>query len=140
VTTAFGVGFREDAMPKAVPPTRPSATRKPAAAADPAALDPRFAAIAAAFRSDPDVTMGKMMAAVGLKVHGKIFAMFPRGVFVAKLPRARVDELVRLGHGERFDPGHGRPMKEWIAMPGHEDTWLALAREAHRFVAAGATA
>jgi|EndMetStandDraft_8_1072994.scaffolds.fasta_scaffold24230_5 hypothetical protein len=127
-------------MPKAARSTRPSATARPAPTADAAELDPRFAGIAAAFRRDPDVTSGKMMAAVGLKVHGKIFAMFPRGVFVAKLPKARVDELVRLGHGERFDPGHGRPMKEWIAMRGHEDTWLALAREAHRFVAAGATA
>jgi len=27
-----------------------------------------------------------------------------------------------------------------IAMRGHEDTWLALAREARRFVAAGTTA
>jgi len=122
-------------MPKAARSARASAK-----AADTAELDPRFAAIEAAFRRDPDVTSGKMMAAVGLKVHGKIFAMFPRGVFVAKLPRARVDELFRAGHGYCFDPGHGRPMKEWIAMRGHEDTWLALAREAHRFVAAGATA
>ena len=127
-------------MPKAARPARPSTTARPATTANAAELDPRFAAVAAAFRRDPDVTSGKMMAAAGLKVHGKIFAMFPRGVFVAKLPRARVDELVRLGHGELFDPGHGRLMKEWIAMRGHEDTWLALAREARRFVAAGATA
>jgi hypothetical protein len=127
-------------MPKAAPSARRSTTRTTAATADPAELDPRFAAIVSAFRRDPDVTAGKMMAAVGLKVHGKIFAMFPRGVFVAKLPKARVDELVRLGHGELFDPGHGRLMKEWIAMRGHEDTWLALAREARRFVAAGAKA
>jgi hypothetical protein len=126
-------------MPKAAPPARPSTRAKAATTGDAAEVDPRFAAIAAAFRRDPDVTSGKMMAATGLKVHGKIFAMFPRGVFVAKLPKPRVDELVRLGHGERFDSGHGRPMKEWIAMRGHEDTWLALAREAYRFVAAGAT-
>ena len=123
-------------MPKAAP----SAQAKRATSTDAAELDRRFAAIVAAFRRDADVTSGKMMAAVGLKVHGKIFAMFPRGVFVAKLPKARVDELVRLGHGELFDPGHGRLMKEWIAMRGHEDTWLGLAREARRFVAAGAKA
>ena len=127
-------------MPKVAPSARASAQAKPATSSDAAELDPRFAAIVAAFRRDADVSSGKMMAAVGLKVHGKIFAMFPRGVFVAKLPKARVDELVRLGHGELFDPGHGRLMKEWIAMRGHEDTWLALAREARRFVAAGATA
>ena len=127
-------------MPKAAPSPRPSAPVKLAKLAGAAELDPRFAAIVAAFRRDADVTSGKMMAAVGLKVHGKIFAMFPRGVFVAKLPKARVDELVRLGHGELFDPGHGRLMKEWIAVRGNEDTWLALAREARRFVAAGTTA
>ena len=122
-------------MPKAAPSVRQSGE-----AADAADLGPRFDAIVAAFSRDAEVTSGKMLAAAGLKQHGKIFAMFPRGVFVAKLPRARVDELVRLGHGELFDPGHGRLMKEWIAMRGHEDTWLALAREARRFVAAGAKA
>src|SRR4029079_19629788 len=102
-------------------------------------LDPRFAAIVAAFRRDADVTSGRMMGAVGLKVHGTIFAMFPLGVFVAKPTQARVDERVRLGHGEPFDPGHGRLMKEWVAMRGHDDTWLALAKEARRFVAAAAS-
>jgi hypothetical protein len=126
-------------MPKAVP-SAPSSGRTPTTNSVPAELDPRFAAIVAAFRRDPDVTSGKMMAAIGLKVHGKIFAMFPRGVFVAKLPKARVDELVRLGHGELFDPGHGRLMKEWVALRGHEDDWLALAREARRFVAGGVKA
>jgi TfoX/Sxy family transcriptional regulator of competence genes len=97
-------------------------------------VDPKFARIAKAFHDDPRVTSGKMMAAVGLKVDGKIFAMFPKGTFVAKLPKARVDDLVAAGRGVHFDPGHGRLMKEWIALDGHEKTWLALAREARRFV------
>ena len=45
-------------MPKAARSARASAK-----AADTAELDPRFAAIEAAFRRDPDVTSGKMMAA-----------------------------------------------------------------------------
>ena len=97
-------------------------------------VDSKFARIAKAFQDDPRVTSGKMMAAVGLKVDGKIFAMFPKGTFVAKLPKPRVDELVAAGHGVRFDPGHGRVMKEWIALASHEKTWLSLAREARRFV------
>lgn len=97
-------------------------------------IDPRFARVVKAFDRDPRVAAGKMMAAVGLKVDGKIFAMFPKGTFVAKLPKARVDELVAAGRGVHFDPGHGRPMKEWIALAGHEKTWLALAQEARRFV------
>jgi hypothetical protein len=97
-------------------------------------VDPRFAPIVDAFRADPRVTSGKMMAAFGLKVDGKIFAMFPKGTFVAKLPKARVDELVAAGRGIHFDPGHGRVMKEWIALAGHEKTWPGLAKEARRFV------
>ncbi len=123
-------------MPKAAKTTRPARSSSKAAAVD---VDPRFAVVADAFRRDADVTSGKMMSAIGLKVHGKIFAMFPRGTFVAKLPKARVDQLVGLGHGEPFDPGHGRVMKEWIALRGHEDIWVALANEARRFVAAMTT-
>jgi hypothetical protein len=60
--------------------------------------------------------------------------MLPRGQFVAKLPKARVDALVAAGKGTRFDPGHGRVMKEWIQLGGHDPAWLSLAREARRFV------
>jgi hypothetical protein len=100
------------------------------------AVDPAFARVVAAFAKESDVTSGKMMASFGLKVNGKIFAMHVRGDLVVKLPKARVDELVGAGKGAHFDPGHGRPMKEWIAIGGDEPSWVALAREAHRFVRA----
>jgi hypothetical protein len=77
------------------------------------------------------------MSSYGLKVNGKIFAMFGRGKFVAKLPKARVDELVSGGQGERFDPGHGRLMKEWIAMESETSNWVELASEAYDFVKRG---
>ncbi len=68
-----------------------------------------------------------------LKVNGRIFALLSsRGQFVVKLPRRRVDELVLAGVGERFDPGHGRLQREWLAA-GSED-WEALAREALAYV------
>ena len=89
----------------------------------------------AAFAADRQVTSGKMMASVGLKVNGKIFAMMSRGKFVAKLPKDRVDELVRSGMGEYFDPRRdGRLMKEWIALGGTKPSWIDLATEAHCFV------
>jgi hypothetical protein len=99
--------------------------------------DPRFAPVVDAFANDVDVTYGgKGFGSSGLKVRGKLFALISsKGKFVAKLPKARVDELVRLRKGEYFDPGHGRLMKEWIAL--HDATsysWVELAREAHRFV------
>jgi hypothetical protein len=109
-------------------------TRAPKAGSKSEAIDPKFARLADVFAGDPRVTVGKMMASYGLKVDGKIFAMHVKDRFVAKLPKARVDALVAAGHGEPFDPGHGRAMKEWIAMrPGCGD-WNALAREAHDFV------
>ena len=72
----------------------------------------------------------------GLKVNGKIFAMLAQSTVVVKLPRERVQALVAAGAGEQFDPGHGRLMKEWIALRGDTRRWLALAREAHAFVGA----
>ena len=41
------------------------------------------------------------------------------------------------GSGTRFDPGHGRLMKEWLVVePTSDHDWLPLAREALAFVAA----
>ena len=37
------------------------------------------------------------MSSYGLKVHGKIFAMFGRRQFVTKLPKQRADALVSVG-------------------------------------------
>jgi hypothetical protein len=32
------------------------------------------------------------------------------------------------------DPGHGRLMKEWVALDGEASSWVELAQEARRFV------
>ena len=97
---------------------------------------PDFAKVIKAFAGDPRVTVGegKGFGSGGLKVDGKLFAlMSSRGQFVAKLPKQRVAELVAQRKGEQFDPGHGRLMREWVAMHGDGD-WVAIAREARRFV------
>jgi len=101
-------------------------------------LDPEFQRVVDAYAGDPRVVYGKMMASPGLKVDGKIFAMLSRGRFVAKLPKPRVDALVASGAGERFDPGHGRIMKEWVVIGRGSVDWLSLAREAYAFVSGGA--
>jgi hypothetical protein len=55
-------------------------------------------------------------------VNGKIFAMLTRAAAsVVKIPRARVDELVKEGVGGRFEPGPGRIMKEWPAVSRPRD-------------------
>ncbi len=101
--------------------------------------DPRFAAVHEAFARDRRVSSGKMMASLGLKVDGKIFAMLVRGSLVVKLPRERVAELVDSGRGHQFDPRRdGRLMKEWVVLEGTEPPWLDVAREAYQFVAGAA--
>ena len=105
----------------------------------PVEIDPAFKRVADAFAKDPDVGLGRMFSSSSvLNVNGKIFAMLVRGQFVAKLPKARVAELVATGAGVFFDPGHGRLMKEWIAIAEASAPWVALAREAYSFVKAGA--
>ena len=99
-------------------------------------IDPRFAPVVEAFAKNRQVTRGKMMSSYGLRINGKIFAMFGRGRFVTKLARERVDQLVSAGKGERFDPGHGRLMKEWVVVGEGKADWIELAREAYEFVKA----
>lgn len=96
-----------------------------------AEIDPAFRPIVAAFADYRDVIGGKMMSSYGLKVNEKIFAMFGRKQFVVKLPKARVDSLVSAGNGKRFDPGHGRLMKEWIVVAEGGPDWLEIAKEAY---------
>lgn len=108
----------------------------------------RFAAVVDELRGEPGVVYGpdepgskRAFGATALKVGGKIFAMAVKGDLVVKLPRERVETLVAAGEGTRFDPGHGRPMKEWLVVPptaGH--AWLLLARESLAFVAAAPAA
>ncbi len=100
-----------------------------------AGVDPSFLPVVAVFAKDRHVRCGKMFSSNSvLNVNGKIFAMLVRGRFVAKLPKQRVDELVRRGKGERFDPGHGRLMKEWVAVGAGRASWVELAKEAYHFV------
>ena len=95
-----------------------------------------FERVAGAFATDRRVTRGgKGFGSTGLKVDGKLFALVSsRGEYVVKLPRARVSELVSAGVGVLFDPGHGRLMREWIALSGNDGRWLELAKEARAYV------
>jgi hypothetical protein len=38
-----------------------------------------------------------------------------------QLPLDPVDELLAAGAGDRFDPGHGRLMREWISLAAATD-------------------
>ena len=101
-------------------------------------LEERYAALARTLLDTTDATEAagrKGFGSDALWVAGRIFVMLSRGRLVVKLPRQRVDALVAAGEGQRFDPGHGRLMKEWLSVdPGLEERWLPLAREALEFV------
>ena len=100
-------------------------------------MSPEFEAIRAGYIGRDGITEKKMFGATGLHVNTKCFAMEYKGELVVKLPAARVDALVAEGVAERFDPGHGRRMKEWAAVPAvHSGRWPALSAEAHDFLKA----
>jgi TfoX/Sxy family transcriptional regulator of competence genes len=115
------------------------------AAAEP---DPRTAKLVEVFRADPKLRavaetfdassasgQPRKFGSNGLKVDGKLFALFTQGTLVVKLPKERVAALIAKGDGKPFDPGHGRLMKEWLTVVSPKLSWSALAKEAHAFVA-----
>ena len=78
----------------------------------------------------------KSFGSNGLRINNEIFVMAVRDHLVVRLPRQRVDALVASGDGERFDPGHGRLMRKWLALNStSRQEWLPLATEAMKFVA-----
>jgi len=99
----------------------------------------RFAAICEAFLADERVSQPdsggakKTFGSGALRLNKRIFAMLARGNLVVKLPAHRVEALIASGAGQRYDPGTGRRMKEWLSVPptATDAAWLSLAREAH---------
>jgi len=104
--------------------------------------DRLFASIAEWELARPGVTAGTGFGrSEGLRISSKIFAMLVRGELVVKLPRDRVEDLTASGVGHPFDPGHGRLMKEWVAVsPTASRRWRKLVEEARAFVGANAGA
>jgi len=104
---------------------------------DPAEVE--FSRLAAKLSKDPrvdppEMARGMGFGSKGLKVARKLFAFPSKGRLVVKLPADRVDALLSSGEGERFNPGHGRLMKEWIAFDLRAKTlWPRVAREALDF-------
>ena len=97
--------------------------------------DPKLAPVAQEFEERAKVTGGgRKFGSNGLKVNGKLFALFTQGTLVAKLPKDRVAALVASKVGTPFDPGHGRLMKEWLTVMNPKVSWLDLVNEAFAFV------
>ena len=101
--------------------------------------DERYAKVVEIYQRRRGVTRsGRGFGASALKINGKMFAtLSARGEFVVKLPEGRVEQLVKSGDAEPFNPSRGRQMREWIALkPTSRKRWSTLAEEALRFVAA----
>ncbi len=83
-----------------------------------------------------DTTKAKMFGAPGIRVGKKFFSCLFKNELVLKLPQKRVQSLVKSGAGKYFDPGMGRPMKDWISLtPTTKEEWLKLAVESRDYVA-----
>jgi hypothetical protein len=98
----------------------------------------RYRLVSQHFRGRENVTQeGKGFGSSALKVNGRIFAMLTsHSEFVVKLPRARVEALIRSGDGLAYDAGKGRPMKEWLVIRADSVIeWASIGEEALAFVA-----
>jgi hypothetical protein len=128
----------------------PTARAKKSQTARPPSFDARVAALLEALKRDSELApvarafeenaasgpAARKFGSNGLKVDGKLFALFTQGTLVVKLPRQRVAELVDTAVGTPFDPGHGRLMKEWLTVAAPGASWLDLTKEAFSFVRA----
>jgi hypothetical protein len=98
-------------------------------------VDPLLDPIAEAFAGDAHVTP---MNATSLCVDRKVFVMLAKGALVVKLPTARVATLISSGVGQPWDPGNGKPMKQWLLVPMASGAdWIDLARESRAFTGPG---
>ena len=97
-----------------------------------------FAALCDEFAGMPGVSVpgsgGRGFGSSALKINNAIFAMLVGDRLVVKLPRQRVTQLIEAGVGEPFDAGKGKPMREWVGLPGDEATCRQLVAEALSFV------
>ena len=101
----------------------------------------RYAQLIATLSSRPGVSTAlvrnKGLGPTALCLAGEIFAVLSsQAQLIVRLPRYRVDLLVAVGHGARFELFRGQRLSEWfVAGLGMEWDWLQLAEEALSFAA-----
>ena len=86
------------------------------------------------FSKDRDVTVLSGRGAQGIKQGKKLIVMFMKGEIIVKLPANRVSEIITSGEGEAYDPGTGKPMKNWVLIPEtRKDLWIKYCEEAKNY-------
>jgi hypothetical protein len=100
-------------------------------------MDDVFEAVTdAVLARHPDDERGRMLQSPGLRTGGTFYAFAPAGALVVKLPQERVLALIDAGLGEPCSPRPGRPMRQWVRIPGpDEEAALSYVLEARAFVA-----
>ena len=86
------------------------------------------------FSTDNDVTVLSGRGAQGIKLGKKLIVMFLKGNLLVKLPEERVSEIIAAGDGEPYDPGTGKPMKNWVLVTEtRRDLWIKISEEAKQY-------
>lgn len=82
-----------------------------------------------------DVDVGRMFGSEGVRIRGKVFAFLGfDGTLMAKLPSARIDELVGSGVARRMVM-RGRPLREWVEVDtDRADAWPEIVHDAYAFL------
>lgn len=79
------------------------------------------------FRNHPKVEIAEGKGAQGLKLNGKMFAMFYKGDLTVKLTPDTVASLIENGDGVPHDPGTGKPMRDRVLIPSsNKASWTEI--------------
>jgi len=83
-----------------------------------------------------NAVQSQMFGKTCFKINGKAFVCFFQNEMVFKLSGDAHSEALKLSGSKLFDPsGKGRPMKEWVQVPGvHMEMWIQLAKKAFDYV------
>jgi hypothetical protein len=93
-----------------------------------------FDAVAAGL-AGAGVAPSSMFGMPCLKIGRKVLAGMYGDAMTFKLPPVPREKALGLDGAEPFDPGMGRPMKEWVLVPlAQSASWPALADEALAYV------
>jgi hypothetical protein len=85
--------------------------------------------------ADQGVTRGSMFGMPCLKIGKKVLAGLWGDAMNFKLPPDALADALALPGAEPFDPGMGRPMKEWVVVPAAEsERWADLAERSLAYV------
>src|SRR5512147_1455120 len=95
----------------------------------------KFDAISGLLTRLPGVVRSQMFGMPCLKVNGKAFMSLFKDDLVFKLTGDAHAHALSIQGSGLFDPGMGRPMREWVRVPASaSSSWQGLAEAAHQYV------